>query len=227
MKRASFLLALFVSLSFPISAQIIKGSAGSMKSPMPDLSAGPTKKCKARSNGELPDPDCTPGVTNPNITQDNINENICKKANTGKQWTGVNPYTGKSETGTNTLRPPTSYSGKLKAIQIKEYGLTKPIQNYEEDHLISLQLGGNPVDPRNLWPEFPKSTNQKDVFEGFLNRQVCSGRITLAQAQHDIATDWKAAWIKAGKPGLLKKKPKAKPKTHHRLASLRPVSFLS
>jgi hypothetical protein len=215
MKKIVLGFALLLALSVSASAQIITGSAASMKLPMPDFLAGPTKTCHARSNGELPDPDCTPGVTNPNITQANINDNICKKANTGKQWTGVNPYTGKPATGTNTLRPPTSYSGKLKALQIKEYGLKKPIGTYEEDHLISLQLGGNPVDPRNLWPEFPKSVNQKDVFEGFLNRQVCSGKITLAQAQHDIATDWKAAWIAAGKPGLQKKKPKAKAKKHH------------
>jgi len=99
-------------------------------------------------------------------------------------------------------------TSKLKAIQMREYDLRKPLGSYEEDHLISLQLGGNPVDPRNLWPEFPKSINQKDVFEGFLKRQVCAGNITLAKAQHDIATDWKAAWIKAGRPGLLKKKKK-------------------
>jgi hypothetical protein len=210
MKR---LLPLFILavLFIPASGQIIKGSAESMKS-LPDISAGPQKKCHARSNGELPDPDCTPGVTNPNITQSNINENICKQG-----WTGVNPYTGQQAKGTATLRPPTSYSGKLKAIQMKEYGLKKPIGSYEEDHLISLQLGGNPVDPRNLWPEFPKSVNQKDVFEGFLKRQVCSGVITLAEAQRDIATDWKASWIKFGRPGLQKKKAtaKAKPKKHH------------
>jgi hypothetical protein len=208
MKKYGLGLALILALSASISAQVIKGSAASMEKPMPDLSAGPTKTCHARSNGELPDPDCTPGVTNPNITQDNIKDNICKKG-----WSGVNPYTGKQATGTGTLRPPTSYSGKLKAIQIKEYGLKKPIGSYEEDHLISLQLGGNPVDPRNLWPEFPKSVNQKDVFEGFLKRQVCAGSITLAQAQHDIATDWKAAWIKAGRPGLQKKKAAAKKKS--------------
>src|SRR5216683_2609243 len=25
--------------------------------------------------------------------------------------------------------------------------------HYEEDHLVSLELGGHPRDPRNLWPE--------------------------------------------------------------------------
>jgi hypothetical protein len=203
MKRLLLVFILTV-FSVPASGQIIKGSAESMKA-LPDISAGAQKKCHARGNGELPDPDCTPGVTNPNITQTNIKDNICKVG-----WHAVNPYTGHDAKGTASLRPPTSYSGKLKAIQIKEYGLKKPIGSYEEDHLISLQLGGNPVDPRNLWPEFPKSINQKDVFEGFLKRQVCSGAITLAEAQSDIATDWKASWIKFGRPGKLKAKAKAK-----------------
>lgn len=208
MKKPVLGFALVLALALSASAQgIIKGSAASMKKPLPDLAAGPTKTCHAV--GALPDPTCTPGVTNPLITQGNTKNNICKKG-----WSGVNPYTGKTAKGTASLRPPTSYTGKLKAIQMKEYGLKKPIGSYEEDHLISLQLGGNPVDPRNLWPEFPHSINQKDVFEGFLKRQVCAGAITLAQAQQDIATDWKAAWIKAGKPGLLKKKPKAKKKAH-------------
>jgi len=55
---------------------------------------------------------------------------------------------------------------------MKEYGYRRPRNAYEEDHLISLQLGGNPSDPRNLWPEFPHSVNRKDNFEGYLKRQV-------------------------------------------------------
>jgi hypothetical protein len=181
---------------------------------LPELPAGPTKTCHTRAGGDLPDPDCTPGVTNPNITQANIKDNICKKG-----WSGVNPYTGKKETGTDSLRPPSSYTDKLARIQMKEYGYRRPRNAYEEDHLISLQLGGNPVDPRNLWPEFPHSVNQKDNFEGYLKRQVCNGEITLAEAQRQVATDWKAAWIAAGRPNRLnaKKPSKFKPKTikHH------------
>jgi hypothetical protein len=47
------------SLALPLaasaSAQIIKGSAASMKLPMPDLSAGPTKTCHTNATGDLPD----------------------------------------------------------------------------------------------------------------------------------------------------------------------------
>jgi hypothetical protein len=53
----------------------------------------------------------------------------------------------------------------------------------QEDHLISLELGGNPTDPRNLWPEpYPRAADV-DKIENELNAEVCSGQLTLAQAQ--------------------------------------------
>jgi hypothetical protein len=63
---------------------------------------------------------------------------------------------------------------------------------YEVDHLISLQLGGsNDVD--NLWPE-PYDDEWgayvKDALETRAHRLVCTGKISLADAQHRIATDW-------------------------------------
>ena len=70
----------------------------------------------------------------------------------------------------------------------------------QEDHLISLQLGGNPVDPRNLWPEKPASPNPKDGFENYLKAMGCQRKMTLAEAQKEIATDWFKFWTDAGKP---------------------------
>jgi hypothetical protein len=32
----------------------------------------------------------------------------------------------------------------------------------------------------------------KEAVENFLNREVCRGTILLAEAQHEIATDWLA-----------------------------------
>lgn len=47
-----------------------------------------------------------------------------------------------------------SYTTKLKTQQIREYRYKeKRLAEYEEDHLISLQLGGHPTDPKNLWPQ--------------------------------------------------------------------------
>jgi hypothetical protein len=82
----------------------------------------------------------TPGVLNPDVTQASINSTICVRG-----WT-------------KTIRPPTSYTNALKRKQMREYGVGGPLSDYQEDHLISLELGGHPTDPRNLWPEpYPRA----------------------------------------------------------------------
>jgi hypothetical protein len=113
----------------------------------------------------LADPARTPGVVNPNVTQANIRSTVCRSG-----WTA-------------TIRPPVSYTNALKAKQMRLYGETGSLSDYQEDHLISLELGGNPTDPRNLWPEpYPRAADV-DKIENELNSEVCSGRLTLAQAQ--------------------------------------------
>jgi hypothetical protein len=122
--------------------------------------------------GLLPDPKCTPGSTYSRVTQANIQTTICKAG-----WTA-------------TIRPPVSYTSKLKRQQMTQYGFTDSISNHEEDHLIPLELAGNPADPKNLWPEPDASPNRKDAVENELRRRVCSGRMTLKDAQQRIARDW-------------------------------------
>jgi len=113
----------------------------------------------------LADPVRTPGVLNPDVTQANIRSTVCRHG-----WT-------------DTVRPPTSYTNDLKRRQMRQYGETGSLSDYQEDHLISLELGGSPTDPRNLWPEpYPRAT-AVDQMENELNVEVCSGRLTLAQAQ--------------------------------------------
>ncbi len=72
------------------------------------------------------------------------------------------------------------------------YGDTRPIGDYEYDHLVSLELGGATNDARNLWPEPGASPNPKDSVENALHREVCDGTLTLATAQREIATNWLA-----------------------------------
>jgi hypothetical protein len=111
------------------------------------------------------DPVRTPGVLNPDVTQATIGSTICV---TG--WT-------------RTIRPPTEYTNALKRRQMRVYRETGAASDYQEDHLISLELGGHPTDPRNLWPEpYPRAANV-DTIENDLNRQVCDGSLTLAEAQ--------------------------------------------
>jgi hypothetical protein len=109
----------------------------------------------------------TPGVVNPDVTQATIRQTICRRG-----WT-------------KTIRPPSSYTDALKRKGLVQYGLRGPPSAYQEDHLISLELGGNPTDPRNLWPEpYPRAA-AVDKIENQLNEAVCSGRLTLAQAQRE------------------------------------------
>lgn len=68
---------------------------------------------------------------------------------------------------------------------------------YEVDHLIPIELGGaNTI--TNLWPEFGSIPNLKDRVENRLHALVCTGKITIEKAQHDIATNWKEAQINYG-----------------------------
>jgi hypothetical protein len=67
----------------------------------------------------------------------------------------------------------------------------------EVDHLISLELGGS-NDIKNLWPEpyFPRpGARQKDVLENWLHKQVCLGKMPLADAQMMISRDWYEAYL--------------------------------
>jgi hypothetical protein len=128
----------------------------------------------------------TPGATNPGVNQSNIKKTICKSG-----WT-------------KTIRPAVKYTNNLKRQQIVEYGyVDKKLAHYEEDHLISLQLGGHPTDLRNLWPESYAGkcgARVKDVIETKLKRLVCSGSITLGEAQFAISSNWVTAYNQYVKP---------------------------
>ena len=109
----------------------------------------------------------TPGVLNEAVTQATIRSTICVRG-----WT-------------TTVRPPTSYTSALKLRQMTAYGEAGPPAAYQEDHLISLELGGDPTDPRNLWPEpYPRAA-AVDEIENELNAKVCSGALSLADAQEE------------------------------------------
>jgi len=142
-----------------------------MGSGMVSLPGTQLRSCQRSSRPHL-----TPGVTNPDVTQDNINNTICLSG-----WTKI-------------IRPATKYTNDLKQGQIKEYHYKdKRPASYEEDHLISLLLSGHPTDPNNLWPE-PYNTRcgarTKDVLETRIKKMVCTNKISLADAQKAIATDW-------------------------------------
>lgn len=153
--------------------------ATSSESPKPEPTSSPTATSAAattcHARGPLPDPVCTPGALNPNVTQATIGSTICVAG-----WTG-------------TVRPPTSYTNALKVQQMAAYGLTGTTADYEEDHMLPLELGGAPSDPKNLWPQ-PRVAGTgaaaKDTLENKLKRLVCAGSLQLAEAQSCILVDW-------------------------------------
>lgn len=163
--------------------QLTTGSGASPTSSQVLSAVDQNAKCHAQfvdssdPQAVLPDQNCTPGAINPDVTQDTIQDTICRPG------------------FTKTIRPPVSYTSSLKREQIKEYGyLDTNMHLYEEDHLISLELGGAPSDPKNLWPEPHGSPNEKDSVENYLNQQVCEGKMTLEEAQKDISTNWYAIY---------------------------------
>jgi hypothetical protein len=107
----------------------------------------------------------TPGALNPDVTQATIRSTICKHG-----WT-------------RTIRPSATYTGDLKLRQMRRYGRSGSPRDYQEDHMISLELGGDPTDPRNLWPEPYARAAEVDQVENELNAAVCSGKLSLAEAQ--------------------------------------------
>lgn len=127
-------------------------------------------------------------VLNPNVTQTNIKTTICKSG-----WTA-------------TIRPPTTYTGRLKKQQLLVAVLTHPtwtLRNTEEDHRVPLELGGHPTDPFNLSPEFadaatPSSPyhNLKDDAENAAKASVCRkvNPVPLATAQVAFIATWLGPW---------------------------------
>ena len=110
--------------------------------------------------------------------------------------------------GLDGNRAPSSYTTNLKGQQIAAYRYADTnFADYEEDHLIPLELGGAPSDPRNLWPEAylvslsdgrSVGAHVKDQLENKLKALVCAGSLPLAVARQEIATDWVRTWFALG-----------------------------
>jgi hypothetical protein len=138
-------------------------------------------------HGSLEDRRCTPGALNPAVTQATLFRTICR---TGGY--------------TDSVRPPVSYTEPLKYREMAAYGFGgRSAAGFELDHLIPLELGGAPSDPRNLWPE-PHSgaadSFKKDTVENQLHDAVCGGEISLARAQRE-SLHWRVAYHGGGGSG--------------------------
>jgi hypothetical protein len=78
-----------------------------------------------------------------------------------------------------------------------EYGITSHSSGqYEIDHFIPLELAGS-NDISNLWPEPANPQpgfHEKDQVENYLHHLVCSGSMSLNDAENAIASDWVAVY---------------------------------
>jgi len=150
-----------------------------------------TPQAVAGTPPTLPNASLHPGATNQNVSQDNIQSTICTKG------------------FTKPIRPPEQYTSDLKKKQLRDEGLPGSPSDYEEDHLISLELGGDPKDEKNLWPEpwenkgsalaaAGTGAESKDKVENQTNKLVCSGKMSLSDAQTRIASDWRQLGVDEG-----------------------------
>ncbi|GCE23537.1 HNH endonuclease signature motif containing protein [Dictyobacter kobayashii] len=143
------------------------GASGAFNEAAPDW-GHQTKTTGCQAQGPIQDKECTPGNIFANLTR----EQVCTP--------------GYASSVRNV-------AVSTKNLIYASYGITKrsPGQ-YQIDHLVSLKLGGT-NDISNLWPESATPVpgyHEKDKVENYLSDQVCSGKLSLKDAQIQIATNW-------------------------------------
>lgn len=125
----------------------------------------PTKNegCKRRKRDRLPDPACTPGRLNATLSK----SDVCD---------------------------PVYLAPKQRASAQQNAAVRRAYRSHARtlDMLISPRLGGVTT-PANLWPAGAKQQARKDRIEQKLLRRVCTGKLSLRQAQWRLAQDWRKA----------------------------------
>lgn len=109
------------------------------------------------------------GSINPEVTQSNIHQTICSR-----NWE-------------RSSRPPESWSEPIKRQLVPH---NRKLGDYQFDHLVPLCLGGSPRDPRNLWAQPIDEARLKDAEEAETCKAVCSGYMSLKDAQQQFMREW-------------------------------------
>jgi hypothetical protein len=126
----------------------------------------------------LPDPTIAPGVVNPDVTDDTAKATICVSG-----WT-------------KTVRPSVAWTNTLKKTLVPA---GKQMSDGELDHRLSIEDGGAPKDPKNLWFQIygdRYGAKVKDVLETKLKTQVCHHQIGLDEARNALLGNWLTAYEK-------------------------------
>jgi len=149
----------------------------------PQPAAGSCHYRYTTTHQPLPDRACTSGALNPKVTERTIGTTICRSG-----------YT-------STIRPPESVTEPEKLANARSYGYRGSLSVAEYDHLVPLELGGDPNDPSNLWVEPPSPGhkasqgvyNPKDEVENQARSLVCAHEVGLTAMQNAIAANWTTA----------------------------------
>jgi hypothetical protein len=114
--------------------------------------------------------------TNPEVTQETVQQTIC-----------VRGYT-------RTIRPPVAYTNRVKQHLMRQEGL--PLELIGDkilDHKIALENGGSPAALANFILQDRDDSFAKDHVEDCLRVAICSGRVSLREAQQAVWRDWRTA----------------------------------
>lgn len=174
----------FFAQRHPVATQVFGAATTAVRLTSPPPAAS-TASARPSSSSDMPDSTLTPGEA---VTTDATL--VCRPG-----------YA-------TSIRPEGQLWRHLKDEAYDRYGLPRDHRSvvdqngarqaaYEVDHLVPLELGGDPTDIRNIWPQPIVAAKKKDEVENQLHDFVCSGRMSITQAQAAIARDWKTA-VSAG-----------------------------
>ena len=119
------------------------------------------------------------GAFNPRVTQETIEQTICMPGYTKE------------------LRPSTNITYFVKQRLLKRSGRDRAEAfQYKLDHIVPVSLGGHPSKIENFELQRRGAANRKRKSEIEAKRPclVCSGEVTLADAQREFSNDWQAAY---------------------------------
>jgi hypothetical protein len=124
--------------------------------------------------GSIPDPACTPGEVLP-IGVDVI----CHQPSSARRHVSI----------------------EMKRQVFAEYNVSIPDHwegQWEIDHLVPVCAAGAST-LANLWPQAAPDYHLKDKAEDWGCREVCAGRMPLADFQHQMETDWRVIYARMPK----------------------------
>lgn len=114
---------------------------------------------------------------NPDVTPQTIHRTICVKG-----------YT-------DTVRPSTHYTNGIKFRLMRQAGILETeASDWALDHKVPLVLGGHPRALDNLQLLTAKENGRKARVEVKLQCLVCSGQVSLAEAQAAMEGGWREAY---------------------------------